>query len=138
MRPDSLTDDQLLAWLDELLPVAQMADVEKALRQSEALRRRVANLGRRRDLGAHSVGDIWRRMRLSCPGRGELGGYLLDTLDRPQAEYLEFHIQTVGCRYCAANLADLELERAAELQTETQSRRRKYFESSAGYLRRSD
>jgi hypothetical protein len=136
MRPDSLTDDQLLAWLDELLPVAQMAEVEKALRKSEALRRRVANLGRRRDLGAHSVGDIWRRLRLSCPTRSELGAFLLGTLDQQQAGYVDFHIQTVGCRFCAANLADLELGRAAETQTETQTRRRKYFESSAGYLRR--
>ncbi|HUG90617.1 MAG TPA: hypothetical protein VML55_07280 [Planctomycetaceae bacterium] len=136
MRPDSLTDDQLLAWLDEMLPVAQMAAVEKALRKSEALRRRVANIVRRRDLGAHSVGDIWRRLRLSCPTRSQLGSFLLDTLDRPQADYIEFHIQTVGCRYCAANLADLE--RAADSRPETQTRRRKYFESSAGYLHRTD
>ena len=136
MRPDALTDDQLLAWLDELLPVADMAAVEKTIRQSEALRRRIANLARRRDLGAHSVGDIWRRLRLSCPTRAQLGGFLLGTLDQPQAEYIEFHLRTVGCRYCVANLADLE--HAAESPPETQTRRRRYFESSAGYLRRSD
>jgi hypothetical protein len=57
----------------------------------------------------------------------------LGTLDEGHAEYLEFHIRTIGCRYCAANLGDLE--QALEAGAETAKRRRKFFQSSAGYLK---
>ena len=133
MSDSALTDSELLAYLDEMLPVDKMAAVEKQLRKSESLRSRTANLLSRRDHGLHSVGEIWRRERLSCPGRSQLGSYLLGTLDPQHTEYVEFHIRTVGCRYCAANLDDLE--RAMESTPEVVQRRRKFFQSSAGYLK---
>ena len=45
------------------------------------------------------------------------------------------YIETVGCRVCRANLEDLQL-RQEETAEMTDSRRKKYFQSSAGYLRR--
>jgi hypothetical protein len=132
--PADYTESQLAAFLDEALPAEQMATLERELRKSESLRRRLANLSRRRDQGLHSVGEIWRRNRLSCPSRRELGGFILQTLDAETAKYVDFHIRTVGCRLCAANLTDLET--AAEAQPETASRRRKFFQSSAGLLTR--
>ena len=132
----SFTDDELLAYLDEMLPGERIARVEGALRDSEPLRRRLANLARRRDQGVHSVGEIWRRRRASCPTRTQLGSYLLSTLESDFVDYLDFHLQTVGCRYCEANLRDLE--EAARTTPETRRRRQKFFQSSAGYLRRSE
>ena len=44
------------------------------------------------------------------------------------------HLDVVGCRYCQANLADLENQQA-EHDTASQTRRRRYFQSSAGYLK---
>ena len=130
-----VTDEQLAAYLQEQLPLPELAAVEKALRESEPLRRRAAALAARRDLPYHSVGSIWRADRLSCAGREELGAYLLGTLDPGRAEYLGFHLRVVGCRYCAANLADLQ---AASRSAPDAARRRRYFESSAGSLRRGD
>ena len=132
MPGDGFSDARLLAYLDEQLPVEEMSAVEKALRESEALRSRAAGLMRRRDQGAHSVGEVWRRMRLSCPARAELGGFLLGTLAPPQSRYVDFHLRTVGCRFCAANVVDLEKSLAAH--PEASERRRKFFQSSAGYL----
>ena len=132
MARSEFSDHQLLAYLDEMLPIEQMTDVEKALRKSESLRGRLTGLSHRRDQGVHSVGEVWRRERLSCPSRGELGSYLLGTMEAGTVEYLEFHIRTVGCRQCAANLYDLE--QSSESAPEAQSRRRKFFQSSAGYL----
>ncbi len=132
----SITDPVLLAYLDEMLPVEQMTAVERELRGSESLRLRAAALARRRDQGAHSVGEIWRRLRLSCPSRDELGSFLLGTLEDGLAEYVEFHVRTVGCRFCTANLGDLE--QALKGTPEAAQRRRKFFESSAGYLNRDD
>ena len=81
----------------------------------------------------HSLGEIWRRARLSCPSRQQLGSYLLGVLDDDHADYVTFHIETVGCRYCAANLTDLQRQQAEKSDT-VQLRRRKYFQSSAGFL----
>jgi hypothetical protein len=46
-----------------------------------------------------------------------------------------FHLETVGCRYCEANLEDLKL-RQQESSDAADRRRQRYFQSSAGYLRR--
>ena len=132
MADSKFSDHQLLSYLDEMLSIEQMTEVERALRKSESLRGRMAGLSHRRDQGVHSVGDVWRRERLSCPNRQELGSYLLGTMQAAPAEYLDFHIRTVGCRLCAANLYDLE--QSSESTPEAQSRRRKFFQSSAGYL----
>ncbi len=129
----AFTDDQLIAYLDEMLPVDEMTAVEKALRKQSNLQQRLAALSRRRDHGVHSVGEIWRRQRLSCPDRRQLGSYLLGTADPDYARYIEFHIRTIGCRVCVANLVDLQQQ--AESQTETSTRRRKFFQSSVGLLR---
>lgn len=136
MAQTQFTDTELLAYLDEMLPVEEMTAVERALRASEPLRLRAAGLVRRRDQGAHSVGEIWRRLRLSCPSRSQLGGFLLGTLEADFAEYIEFHLRTIGCRFCAANLADLQ--QALDATPAAASRRRKFFESSAGYLGRGE
>jgi hypothetical protein len=124
----------LEAYLDEALPPEEMARIEKTVRDDPALVRELAAAQLRREAGVHSLGDIWRRHRLSCPSRERLGSLLLGALPEAAADYLQFHLDVVGCRYCQANLADLrnqQLEHADAVQ----SRRRKYFQSSAGLLR---
>ena len=133
MSERRISDEQLVAYLQEELPLADLARVERALRSSEPLARRAARLAMRRDLACHDIGAIWRSERLSCPDRSELGQYLLGTLPADRAEYISFHFRSLGCRYCAANLADLQArsqESAPDL-----ARRKRYFESSAGRLR---
>ncbi|TWU06929.1 hypothetical protein CA54_53320 [Symmachiella macrocystis] len=128
-----LADEDLLGYLEESLPVERMSIVESALRSSESLRQRAAMLLRRRDDGFHSVGDIWRRHRLSCPSRRQLGSFLLEALDQEEQDYIDFHLRTVGCRYCAANLRDLEESR--NQTPEVEQRRRKFFQTSAGHVK---
>jgi hypothetical protein len=132
MPHNSFTDAELLAYLDEQLPSERAATIERELRSSAAYRQRVTLLARRRDQGGHTVGEVWRRQRLSCLTRGQLGSYLLGTLDAELAEYIEFHLHTVGCRVCAANMQDLQTSRA--IDGESRQRRRRFFESSAGLL----
>jgi hypothetical protein len=129
------TDVELLAYLDEGLPVERMTAVEKSLRTSADLRNRAAALRMQRDEQGHSVGEIWRRGRLSCPTRHQLGSYLLGALPSELAQYFRFHLETVGCRYCAANLEDLR-QSAGQASVETAQRRQKFFQSSAGYVRK--
>jgi hypothetical protein len=132
----SWTDRELTAWLDEMLPADRMTELEQQLRSDSGLQSRLAQLIHQRDQGGHSVGEIWQRHRLSCPTRSELGGYLLGTLHADAAGYVEFHLMTVGCRICLANLRDLESH--VETDSDATARRRRFFESSAGILNEAD
>ena len=132
---DIFHTSDLEAYLDEALPVEEMARIEKALRDDPSLARQLAAILARRDSGVISLGEVWRRHRLSCPTRQELGSFLLGVLPDDAAQYVKFHIEVVGCRYCQANVADLKNQQA-EAQSSAEDRRRKYFQSSAGHLRR--
>ncbi len=125
----------LEAYLDEALPPEEMTRIEKAARGDPELTKQLALVQARRSAGVHSLGDIWRRHRLSCPTREQLGSYLLGALPEALAAYITFHIEVTGCRYCQANLADLQSQQSDAEQT-AQVRRRKYFQSSAGYLKK--
>ena len=128
------SDADLESYLDESLSSARMADVEAALRDQPQLADQLATIAGRRDAGVHSLGAIWRRGRLSCPSREQLGSFLLGVLDPGHAAYVQFHLDEVNCRYCNASLEDLREQNATASATETQTRRHKYFQSSAGYL----
>ena len=132
--PKPLCQSDLDAYLDEALPPEEMARIEQALRKDPALGQQLAAINARRDAGVHSLGEIWRRHRLSCPPREQLGSFLLDALPDELADYITFHLEVIGCRYCRANLTDLERQQA-EAPEVVQTRRQKYFQSSAGYLR---
>ena len=132
--PPTIHQSDLEGYLDEVLPAEEMARIEKALREDPELMRRAGTVQSRRNAGLHSLGEIWRAGRLSCLSREQLGSYLLGVLPDELADYVKFHLETVGCRYCQANLADLQHEQAEHAE-KARTRRRRYFESSAGYLR---
>ena len=138
MDQNQPTNQELLAYLDEMLPPERSAEIEKELRQSRELQQRAALLLRRRDSGGHSLGEIWRRRSLSCISRESLGTYLLGVADSDEEDYIVFHTQVVGCRVCEANLQDLQAEQASSVENDRAdkaSRHKRYFESSAGLLR---
>ena len=124
----------LEAYLDESLSSDRLASVEAALREAPELVDRLATIAGQRDAGMHSLGAIWRRQRLSCPSREQLGSFLLGVLDPEHAAYLQFHLDAVGCRFCNASVEDLREQHAASDTQASDSRRSKYFQSSAGYL----
>jgi hypothetical protein len=128
-----ITRELLSGYLDDALSDAESARVEQALRQSDPLRRQLRGLMLERDRGEHSIGGIWRRKRLTCPTREQLGTYLLGVLEPDYQDYLDFHLYTIGCAYCLANLTDLRNQQQ-EAVPKVQQRRRRYFESSAGLL----
>ena len=129
-----ITEQTLLAYLDDTLGEVESAFVERELRAQETLRERLRQLLAVGDRGEHSVGAVWRRQRLTCPSREQLGSYVLDILEPALRDYLTFHLETVGCPFCQANLADLQnQERDA---APAQAFRRRVFESSAGLLKK--
>ena len=130
---EPFTQTQLEAFLDEGLPADAMSAIEEALRDDPQLQERLATAIGRRDAGIHSLGSIWRRRRLSCPSREELGSYIMGVVESQRSEYIAFHVNVVECRFCRANLEDLRSQHA-EGRDDAQSRRRKYFQSSADLL----
>lgn len=132
------TTAELEAYLDEALPPERMAAIEEALRQDTTLQQQLTATNGRRDAGVHSVGDIWRRHRLSCPPREQLGSYLLGVLGADAADYVKFHVESIGCRFCAASLEDLRAQQSAAASGHVEKRRQRYFQSSAGYLHKHD
>ena len=103
-----MTRELLSGYLEDSLNDDETAAIEKALRENEPLRRLLRALMLERDRGEHSIGAIWCRHRLSCPSREQLGSYLLGALDTGLQEYIAFHLKTVACAFCGANLADLQ------------------------------
>ena len=131
-----ISDAELEAYLDESLPEERMPEVEAALRDDDSLVERLATVVGRRDAGVHSLAAVWRRHRLTCPSREELGSYLLGVLEPAHAEFVALHVERTGCRYCRASLADLRVLHAQEEEDQSAVRRKRYFQSSAGYLKR--
>jgi hypothetical protein len=127
----------LEAYLDEALAPDEMARIEKAARDDTALVRHLASVQARRSAGVHSLGEIWRAHRLSCPTRAQLGSFLLGALPEELARYIAFHVEVGGCRWCQANVADLQRQQG-QPDPAAQARRRKYFQSSAGFLKKGE
>jgi anti-sigma factor RsiW len=129
---NDVTREQLHAYLDDALDEAETARIEKLVRSSAGVRTRLAQIRDERDRGEHSLGAIWRRERLSCVTREQLSAYLHGVLDRDFLAYVDFHINTIVCAACVANLEDLR-EKQTEPAAQTR-RRKRYFETSARLL----
>ncbi len=122
----------LHAYLDDALTDSETARIERALRNSPELREQLCAAREEQDRGEHSLGAIWRRERLSCLSREELNGHLHGLHDVELEAYVEFHLKTIACATCLANLEDLR-EKQADTGTPAR-RRRKIFDSSSGLL----
>lgn len=133
MSADEFDDDSLRCYLAESLPAEGMARVEKALRESAELRARLEDVRQNRgDSGLHTLGAIWRRNRLTCASRAQLGSYLLDALDPDQSDYLTFHLTVIACPFCLANYADLKSK--ADPAPAAVTRHKRIFHSSRHLL----
>jgi hypothetical protein len=127
------TGEQLVGYLEDALSDTETAQVEQALRHSAELRAQLRVLMNERDRGEHSLGAVWRRHRLTCPSREQLGSYLLGVLEADRQDFIDFHLKIIGCAFCLANLADLRAQQQ-ESAPQAQQRRRRFFDSSMGLL----
>ncbi len=132
MSEQMISREKLHAYLDDGLSETEMADVEKALRESEDLQKRLSAAMQERDRGEHTLGAIWRRERLTCPNRETLQQYILEILDDAEQDYITFHLNVIGCPFCQANHTDLL---ASHHQSENdQARRRRMVKSTSSSL----
>lgn len=78
--------------------------------------------------------DVWQSSRLSCPKRNTVGAFLLNTLDKDWHEYVDFHLNTLGCHFCRANLEDLQRQNAEN--NNPRSLHVRIMESTIGFLKK--
>jgi RNA polymerase sigma factor (sigma-70 family) len=74
---------------------------------------------------------VWEQQRFTCPKRSTIGRFLLGTLEEPWNEYVDFHVNKLGCKFCRANVEDIQKGTEAE-QKKVQQR---IFESTIGFFR---
>ena len=129
------TDAELEAYLDEALDPDRAAQLEAAVQEDQELLQRLSLINRRRDAGMHTMGEIWRQHQIGVPTREQLGNFLLNVLSPEQEAYIRFRIETLRCPFTIAGLKDLE-QLQAESNDLAENRRKKYFHSSAGLLKR--
>ncbi|MBN1845416.1 MAG: sigma-70 family RNA polymerase sigma factor [Sedimentisphaerales bacterium] len=76
--------------------------------------------------------QVWESLRPSCPKRSTIGAFLLETLDDAWQQYVHFHLHTLGCHFCRANLEDLQKQTRSD---DTVKLRNRIMESTVGFLR---
>ncbi len=77
--------------------------------------------------------EVWEDHRPSCPKRSTIGGYHLGTLDAAWQDYTDFHLNTLGCRFCMANLDDLK---QSEDRADLDRLRQRVLQSTVGFLKK--
>jgi RNA polymerase sigma factor (sigma-70 family) len=75
--------------------------------------------------------QVWEQWRFTCPKRSTIGRFLLGTLEENWTDYIDFHVNKLGCRFCRANVEDLQ-KATEEEQKKVQQ---KIFESTIGFFR---
>ncbi|MBY0587601.1 hypothetical protein K2X85_10510 [bacterium] len=129
---------KLIGYLEESLPAEEMTRLEEKLRTSPRWREVLKELVEEVGSGDYSLATIWQRHRLTCASRERLGAYLQGGLVPDEADYIRFHIEVVQCRRCQANLEDVRSQvevSSQSLSENVSARRRRFFETSVGYLR---
>ena len=120
----------------EIARILEIDEKQVALVKHRLIKRVASHLGN--GLGDEELADesmltrLWELHRPSCPKRSTVGKWLLGTLENGWADYVSFHIETLGCRFCQANKNDLGPDSAA-----SNSVRDRIMQSSVGFFRQS-
>ena len=84
------------------------------------------------DSAGSMLTEVWESQRLTCPKRSTIGRYILGTLEKPWHEYVDFHLNKLGCHFCRANLEDLQ----RQTKDEPKVMQDRVMQSTIGFFRR--
>jgi hypothetical protein len=129
------TDAELEAYLDEGLDPNRAAELERCISKDKKLLARLSRINGRRDAGIHTLGEIWRRNQIGVPSVEKISNHLLGVLSKEESDYIMFRIDVLRCPYTIAMYRDLSAKKDGDLDR-SEKRRTKFFNSSAGLLRR--
>ena len=134
---NEFTDADLESYLDETLHPDIAAELEQGLKDDRKLLGRLSYINSRRDAGVHTLGEIWRRNQIGVPTREQISEYIDGKLSGEHEQYIDFRVNILKCRYTIAHMNDLKGD-GGSAEENSQNRRRKYFDSSAGLLRKKE
>lgn len=132
------SDAELESYLDEALDPTRAAELEDCLKEDKGLLSRLSYINGRRDAGIHTLGEIWRRNQVGVPTPEQMGKYLDGSASAEEADYIEFRMEQLKCRFTIALKQDLETQQGESGTGNSADRRSKIFESSAGLLKKKD
>ncbi len=131
------TDAELEAYLDEALDSVRSAELESAAKEDKQLLGRLSHINGRRDAGIHTLGEIWRRNQVGVPTVEQMSNFLLGICSDEEYDYIRYRMEMLKCPFTLAMHKDLESQQYSEGET-SETRRKKYFNSSAGLLKKDD
>ena len=134
---NEFTDADLESYLDETLHPDLAIELEQSLQEDKSMLGRLSHINGRRDAGIHTLGEIWRRNQIGVPSRDLIKDYLDGKLTQDQIDYIDFRLNILKCRYTIAHKNDLENPSSSDTP-QSEGRRKKYFDSSAGLLRKKE
>ena len=134
---EKFSQADLEAYLDEALPPDEMAAIEEAMRNDPEMGHRLVAIHGRRDAGVHTLGEIWRRHRLTCPSREQLTLHIDGKLPEEESNYIKFHLEEIHCRLCVASYEDILISRQ-DPDEESESRHQRLVDRSSTYLKKQD
>jgi RNA polymerase sigma-70 factor (ECF subfamily) len=79
------------------------------------------------------IAQVWQEYRPSCPKRNTIGAFHLGTLELEWKDYIDFHLHTLGCQFCLANLKDIEEQNK---QKDSSKLCQRIMESTVGFLKK--
>ena len=85
------------------------------------------------NLPANLLAEVWEIQRPSCPKRTTLGKFTLGILPEAWDDFVRFHLETLGCTFCSANL--MELQSPSE-EDDLQQVQQRVFHSTIGFFNR--
>ena len=128
------TDADLEAYLDEALNPDQAGELEQAMRDGSKLLDRLSYINGRRDAGIHTLGEIWRRNQVGVPSTEEVSDFLEGKLSAGQAEYIQFRLETLKCRFTDSIVASLESQKSPDKKSQAKKRAESISKSSANLM----
>ena len=128
------TDADLEAYLDEALNPDQAAELEQAMREDSKLLDRLSYINGRRDAGIHTLGEIWRRNQVGVPSTEEVSDFLEGKLDAGHAEYIQFRMETLKCRFTDSIVESLESQKSPDKKSQAKKRAENISKSSANLM----
>ena len=84
------------------------------------------------EVSGNLLTSVWEAQRPSCPKRATLGKFTLGILPPEWDDFVQFHVNTLKCSFCNANLAELQTGTEDSGKNATQ---RRLFESTVGFLK---
>ncbi len=123
----------LIAVTENEIAVVKRRLIERLARSIKKSTTAVALSPDTATVAADSLTSVWEAMRPSCPKRTTLGKYTLGILPANWEDFVRFHVESLGCTYCLANLGELQLPADAP---EAAIQQQRMFNSTIGFLNR--